>query len=348
MGQSLLEAAMLAVNLAHGFHVEAVALLPPGFRETALVTENRAYLDQMAALGCSSASACTDPAGSGRCASIAASDGAKMPPDGVAVDYGGARWNVQNSYHGWPGETGNIAIQPDGMASVAAHGGNRAWFDPPRKIRAEFCGRERFPEGAEIHLKFKVRLDGSSVLSGLDWIIIAQVHQADLRYADGAYVEASPPFAIAIVQGPKGEELAVSGETAVGPMREPEIDTQTGGQASDADGPKWIRHFAPRRQIGKTAPFTQGEWHEIEFRFRDGHGRAGSVFVSLDGAVLADEKAIPTGYSYVDDLRSVPFAGGSQLTGDYVKFGLYAGKFEGAPAPNVFFQLHFKDVGVGS
>lgn len=348
MGQSLLEAAMFAVNLAHGLHIEAAASLPPDFRETAIATENRAYVNQMAALGCSSASACADPAGSGRCASIAAADGTKTPPDGVAVDYGGARWNVQNSYHGWPGETGSIAIQPDGIVSIAARAGNRAWFDPPRKIRAEFCGRERFSEDAEIHLKFKVRLDASSAISGLDWIIIAQIHQADMRYADGAYVEASPPFAIAIVQGPKGEELAISGETATVPMRLPEIDPQTGLQSNGPDGPKWIKRFAPHRQIGKSAHFSRGEWHEIEFRFRDGHGRAGAVFVSLDGAVLADEKAIPTGYSYVDDLRNVPFAGGPQLTGSYVKFGLYAGKFEGAPPPNVFFQLHFKDVGFGS
>jgi hypothetical protein len=348
MAQSFLEAAMLAVNLAHGVHIEAAALLPPDFREREIATENRIYLDQMAALGCSSASACTDSAGPGRCASIAAADVAKTPPDGVAIDYGGARWNVQNNYHGWPGETGSIEIQPDGMVSVAARAGNRAWFDPPRKIRAELCGRERFPEDAEIHMKFKVRLDAASVISGLDWIIIAQVHQADMRYADGAYVEASPPFAIAIVQGPKGEELAVSGETAAVPMREPEIDPKTGLQSNGPDGPRWIKRFAPQRRIGKSAPFSRGDWHEIEFRFRDGHGRTGAVFVSLDDAVLADEKAIPTGYSYVDDLRDVPFAGGPQLTGSYVKFGLYAGKFEGDPPPNVFFRLHFKDVGSGS
>jgi hypothetical protein len=188
-------------------------------------------------------------------------------------------------------------------------------------------------------------MDPASNIAGLDWAIVAQVHQANVHDADGAPVEAAPPFSLALQRDAGGEKLVVESPTATGAMRKPDIDPATGRRRFAAGHPMWTAEFAPGRALG-SAPFAQGVWHEVEFRFRDGQGGPGLARVVLDGETIVDRPDIPTGYGYVADLGRLSYLGGPQLTGSYVKIGFYGGMSRGEPSPDSHVSLAYKDVSV--
>jgi hypothetical protein len=344
MSDSFLEAAFLALNLAHGLNMDLIARLPQSMRERAIKRENQDYLDAMATVGCSSLAFCRAPTVEGACGTVVEPDGARILPDGVAVDLGGERWNAQNGDVAGGEALNSIKLRSDRALSISVKTGERPWFDPARKLRAEICGRSRAPKDAKIHVRFRVKLETDSFLQKLDWAIIAQIHQADSHYEDKTQVEASPVLALSLLTQGDGERLLVTGESVDRPMRRQELDPSTGQQRWGASGPVWINQFAPRREIGRTAAFSRGEWHEIELIFSDGHGGPGMVFARLDDNILANENHIPTGYSYVDDLQDVRFAGGAQLTGSYAKLGFYGGVVEGEPDARTHVSLTYRDV----
>ena len=344
MAADILFAAYAAAHLHHADALDAILHNGQANTVAIVAAETERYRTNMAVLGCSSVPPCLAPAtGSGRCATkhLANRD---IVPSGAMIELNGARWIAQSADEDSLTAQA-LALEPDGSIEVNASSGQHAWFDPPRKIRAEFCGVQRFAKGATAHASFDLLVDSVTSTAGLDWSSVAQIHQADMRYADGTYVAASPVFAIALQTSEKGDALVVTGETAASPMREPKIDPATGLQAIGPDGPRWNAHFAPQRTLGRSALLARGVWHRIDFRFVDGHGGPGGVSVTVDGRAVVDQPSLATGYSYVDDLADVPFAGGPQDTGSYVKFGIYAGLNEGSRAPRSgAVRLSFKNM----
>lgn len=347
MAADILFAAVAAAHLHHAEVLNTILRGEAAGKAAMLAGEDARYRTEMAVLGCSSVPPCVAPdaTGSGRCAPKLLGD-RRVVPSGAMIDLNGARWIAQSADEG-AADVQALALGRDGALEVNAKPGEHAWFDPPRKIRAEFCGVRRFPKGVAAHTRFDLLVDRATNTSGLDWSSVVQIHQADMRYADGTYVAASPIFAIALRTDEEGDRLVVTGETAASPLRQPKLDPATGRQAIAADGPQWSAHFAPQRSLGRSAPLARGRWHRIDFRFIDGHGGPGSVTVAVDGQTVVDEPSLPTGYSYVDDLAGVPFAGGPQDTGSYVKFGIYAGLGEGsAPPRSGPIHLSFRNVTV--
>lgn len=234
--------------------------------------------------------------------------------DGNAIDLAGQRWVVQS------GSPAGVSVGPDLSVGFAAKAGERASFDPPRKIRAELCGERRYARGEPVTLQGVFNVDPASRIAGADWCSILQIHQADVVRADGSIPEASPPFAFGLRLNRAGRpELAVSGVTSTG-VPEP-------------------GSFAPGVTYGH-ASIAFGRNYAFDVLFWDGHGGPGRVRLVLDGAVVCDSLG-PTGHEYVDLLahvRPVP-----QETGSYLKFGIYAGAFSGGtPPPGVSVAYTFR------
>lgn len=243
-------------------------------------------------------------------------------PDGSAVEVGGAAWIVQT---GAPDGV-SLGLAP-GRLLVRARTGERAAFDPPRKIRAELCGARRFGPGEPIVLEGILRIEAGGTLADADWCSLLQIHQADTRRADGRFVESSPLFSLGLRRGEGGRpHLVVTGETGRGV---PQPGT-----------------FSPARTF-VDVPFTLGRDHRFALQVIDGHGGPGRIRVVVDDRILVDRSDIAVGYDYVDLLAE---AGGSrQSTGSYLKMGVYAGRFDGDVPPRGFrIDLSLRDLSTGT
>lgn len=251
-----------------------------------------------------------EPASIERLAAAEQAPGLGIPlADGRAVALGGAAWLVQSSNR----PTLSL-MAPRQELVFAAAAGERAGFDGLNKVRVELCGADRYEKGEPIRFAATLRIDANSRLGNADWCIIAQIHQADTRRADGSFVQGSPLFALALALGPDGKpRLRVTGETGTG---------------TPAPGV-----FSKTRSLGET-PFSFGVDHRIAFTVVDGHGGPGSIRVSLDGAAIVDQTGIATGYAYVDELAAA--TNPPQGRGSYLKFGVYAGRFDGDRPPDGF------------
>ena len=328
----ILYAALAAANIHYAANIQAIERGASDGKPALVAAETARHKREMATLGCSSVPPCglakADDAG--RCAPQPAGDH-RLVPSGAAVNLEGAAWIAQ-SRDPVRDDGRGVILDADGSVTLAAASGERPWFDPPRKIRAEFCGIQRFPKGVPIALDFDLLVAEGTTIAGLDWASIAQIHGADMHYADGAFVEASPLFGIGLKGDAAGDVLVVSADTAAAPLRTPVLDAR-GQQAVGPEGPRWNKHFAPSRLLAQSPPLARGAWHHVAFRVVDGHGGPGSVKVSVDGTTLVDRPSLPTGYSYGDDLADVPYAGGPQDAGSYLKFGIYGGRFEGDITP---------------
>lgn len=257
-------------------------------------------------------------------------------PDGTALGIGGEAWLVQT------GAPDGVAVALDGRAVRArVASGERAGFDAPDRIRAELCGSRRYGRGEPIALRATVRVEAGARIAGTEWCVIAQIHQADTRRADGRFVVASPIFALNLAPGPDGApRLQVKGET---------------GRGVPAPGT-----FSPIRLLAE-APFALGVDHALAFLVVDGHGSGGRVRVVLDGRVLLDRADVDVGYEYVDLLADAlrpakadasqagtspgAAAEGRQSAGSYLKLGVYAGAAGGAPAGTAV-AVTYRDVAV--
>lgn len=221
--------------------------------------------------------------------------------NGATITAGGLPWTVQS------GTPDGVSIGDDGSIFFHAKAGERASFDPPRKIRAELGGSKTFAKGEVIHLKGTFNINPSTVMADADWLSLIQIHSADVRFADGVPVSASPMFCLDFVPGTK--TLRVRAETGKGL---PAPNT-----------------FFPLRVLG-TFPVTFGIDHVFELTVVDGHGGDGRVVGSIDGKVVCDFNG-PTGYEYPDLVP--PLNGKPQATGSYLKAGIYAGKSSGSNPP---------------
>ena len=325
MAADLLFAAVAAANLHYAAHLESIERQPSSERPQLLALEEARHQAEMAALGCSSRPPCTVPLSdnSGQCG-IQSMAGRRVPMSESAVDLGLTRWIAQSADDGGRGAPRGLSIGAGGDIAIAAKPGERPWFDPPNRFRAEFCGVRRFAKGLPIEMSFDFRIDPTTSIEGLDWALIAQIHQADMHFADGAYVQASPIFALSLEREGGGYALEVVGSTGRGPMREADIDPATGTQRTGPTGVAWKSRVVAARRYGRSAAFASGTWHHAAFSVVDAHGGSGHMFVKVDEAVVVDASP-PTGFSYVEDLADVPYAGGRQDSGSYLKFGVYAG-----------------------
>lgn len=242
--------------------------------------------------------------------------------DGRALTIEGASWIVQS---GHPDAVGFSPTDRAFRFSPTAE--ERVRFDGPNKVRAELCGARRYRKGESIRFSATVHVDVNSRLGNADWCIIAQIHQADTKRADGSFVLASPLFALALAVGPDGAPLLrVTGET---------------GSGVPAPGV-----FSPTRLLGE-APFPFGVAQRIAFEVVDGHGGAGRISVLLDGKPVVDRSDINVGYAYVDHLAEVTEP--PQEQGSYLKFGFYAGRFKGVQPPRgLRLDIGFRDIDTGS
>ena len=325
MAADLLFAAVAAANLHYAAHLKAIEQQPSSERPQVLALEEARHQAEMAALGCSSRPPCTAPVSdsSAECGTRSVA-GRRVPMSEAAVDLGVTRWIAQSADEGGRGAPHALSIGADGDIAIAAKPGERPWFDPPNRFRAEFCGVRRFAKGAPIEMGFDFRIDPATSIEGLDWALIAQIHQADMHYADGGYVQASPIFALALEREGDGYALEVVGSTGRGPTREADIDPATGAQRTSPTGAVWNARAVTGRRYGRSAPFASGSWHHVAFSVVDAHGGNGRMFVKVDEVVAVDA-ALPTGFGYVDDLADVHYAGRRQDSGSYLKFGVYAG-----------------------
>lgn len=234
---------------------------------------------------------------------------------GATVAFAGQKWAAQ---------TPRILAGSDGSFVFKAKAGDRANFDPPRKIRTELIGSRQFAKGEEMRLKGTFRVDPGTVLTGAEWCSLIQIHQADTRRADGTSVMASPMFAFDMLADPKTGKpyLQVRGETGRGEQKT----------------------FSATRILGKLPDVVLGQEHQFEMRVVDGHGGVGRISVWVDNKAIVDRSDIPTGYEYVDLLQSAYLIRGApQPNTSYIKLGIYSGKGAGdvpPPAVNVGLTWH--------
>ena len=216
----------------------------------------------------------------------------------------------------WAAQTPRIKSGSDGSFVFPAKAGERADFDPPRKIRTELVGLRQYAKGEEIILSGTFNLAADSVFTGTEWCSIVQIHQADTKRADGIYVNASPMFSMDILPGPGGKPfLQVRGETGRGEQTT----------------------FSPTRILGKLPDLELGKDHTFKLIVVDGHGGPGRISVWVDGKAVVDRADIATGYEYVDLLANAyPIKGKPQPTTSYLKAGIYAGKASGDAPPSAF------------
>ncbi|WP_306469037.1 heparin lyase I family protein [Methylobacterium haplocladii] len=224
---------------------------------------------------------------------------------GTAITIAGLKWAAQ---------TQCVQAGPGGTYRFSAKAGERASFDPPRKIRTELVGLTPFAKGQEIRLTGTFNIDPKSVFVGAEWCSIVQIHQADTRRADGSFVNASPLFSLDLVPDPATGRpyLRVLGETGRGEQKT----------------------FSPTRILGTLPQVELGKDHHLDLIVVDGHGDRGRIAVWIDGEVLVDRADIPTGYEYVDLLADAYRVGDRpQPTAAYLKIGIYAGKSTGDVPP---------------
>ena len=218
------------------------------------------------------------------------------------------QWVVQS------GAPDGVAVARDGSVVFRVKTGERANFDPPRKIRAEFAGVKRYEKGEDIQLQGVFTHDPSTVITGTDWCSIVQVHQADSRDANGQWITASPMFAMGLFHDRSGRlALRVAGETGRG------VPAQN--------------VFSPQRVLGEITGLRLGVAYTFRIHVIDGHGERGRISVWINDRAIVDRSDIVTGYEYVDRLADTLYAGKPQPTGSYLKIGLYAGKFTGHEPP---------------
>jgi hypothetical protein len=259
-----------------------------------------------------------DPAARPQAAQGPSATGDRTIANSAVVTLGGQDWQAQT------GTPDGVSVNAAGRVRFVARTGERASFDPPRKIRAELCGQQRYEKGEPIRFSGAVTVDRASTIRGTDWCSLIQIHQADPFRADGRPVMASPLFAVDLTLDRAGRPiLRARGETGT--------------------GRQWT--FAPQRVLG-TAPFTFGVEHDFALEATDGHGGAGRLRFLLDGRAVCD-LAGSTGYEYVDLLADA-LPGRRQQTGSYLKMGVYAGKGAGTkPPPGVFVACTFRDLRTG-
>jgi hypothetical protein len=222
--------------------------------------------------------------------------------DGSKVQLGATTWVAQ------AGAPTSIAIASDGTSvQFAAKGGDRASFDPNRKIRAELASSTPIPEGKLTNISFKVTVSSDSVVAG-DFASIFQIHQADTRRADGTPFMGSPLMTLDLATHPGF--LTVRAESS-----------------SDPNG-----GFVPQRELGKV-PFALGVEHDVSISVNDSHGGPdGSLNVVVDGKVAVDAPKLNVGWAYVDS--GILYGGKPQSPNSYAKVGIYAGMGSGTdPGP---------------
>ena len=224
---------------------------------------------------------------------------------GTGVEFAGLKWAVQ---------TPRVQLEQGGRYRFSAKAGERAAFDPPRKIRTELVGLTPFVKGQEIRLTGTFNIDPGSVLLGAEWCSIVQIHQADTRRADGSPVNASPLFSLDLLPDPATGRpyLQVRGETGRG-LQET---------------------VSPMRILAKLPDIALGTDHTLDLVVVDGHGSRGRIAVRIDGKVLIDRADLPTGYEYVDLLADAyRINGRPQPTTAYLKIGIYSGTGRGDAPP---------------
>lgn len=227
---------------------------------------------------------------------------------GQRVQVGGATWVAQS------GTTDGISISDDGHVAFRAKTGERASFDPARKIRAELSSVTTYGKGEPIRLAGSFWIDPQTNIGNSQWCSIYQIHQSDTRRANGTLVEASPLFSMEITLRNGSPFLRVRAETSKG-IPEP-------------------GKFPPVRILSESTPVAFGVEHTFESIVIDGHGDKGSVFLSIDGKTVVDFVG-PTGYEYVDLLAAafLDHNGKEQSRRSYPKIGIYAGISSGNTPP---------------
>ena len=249
--------------------------------------------------------------------------GATLPvPDGAAVRFGGEYWVAQSGAA--PGVALGVAIGLDGRdLRFEAGSGEHPAFDADNKFRAELCGARRYGRGEEIRIGGTFRIDPTTDIVDTNWCSIVQVHQADIRRADGTEVASAPNFLMGLVERPDGtRRLHVTITSSRGIPMPGEYPTST--ELADM-------------------PIRFGADYRFEIVFVDGHGGPGRVFVRIDDTTLVDRSDLPTGAEYVGLLAgalTVP-----QPVGSYLKLGVYGGWITQSDRPHrVRASLLFRDV----
>lgn len=223
----------------------------------------------------------------------------------------------------WVAQTGaptSIAKASNGsFVDFSAKAGDRASFDPARKIRAELVSSTPIPEGKVASISFKVTVSPDSVISG-DFASIFQIHQADTRRADGTPFLGSPVMGLDLAAHPG--YLTVRAESSSNPQ---------GG-------------FVSQRELGKVS-FQLGVEHEVAISLVDSHGGPdGSLKVIIDGNVVVDEPKINTGWAYVEN--AIPYGGKPQSQDSYAKVGIYAGMSSGTEAGSANIKMRVSDMSI--
>lgn len=232
--------------------------------------------------------------------------------DGSKVMLGTTPWVAQT------GTPTSVAKAADGSyVDFAANAGDRASFDPARKIRSELVSVTPIPEGKVTNISFKVTVSRDSVISG-DFASIFQIHQADTRRADGTPFLGSPVL---------GLDLAPH----------PGFVTVRAESSSDPEG-----GFVPQRELGKV-PFELGVEHDVAISLLDSHGGPnGALKVTIDGKVIVDQPKINIGWAYVDN--AILYGGKPQSRDSYAKVGIYAGMSSGISAGSTDIRMRVRDM----
>ncbi len=252
----------------------------------------------------------------------AAGAGAVLPvPNGAAVRFAGASWVAQS------GSVRGVAIGVGGRElHFEAASGEHPAFDGDSKLRAELCGARRYGRGEEIRLSGTFRVDPTTDVADANWCSLVQVHQADMRRADGTEVASSPSFLMGVA------------ERADGTRRLHVTILSSRGVPAPGEYPPTVE-LADR-------PVRFGADYRFEIVFVDGHGGPGRVLVRIDDTTLVDRSDLLTGAEYVDLLARAQSV--EQPTGSYLKLGVYAGwNTDFDRAHRVRASLLMRDVQIG-
>jgi Ca2+-binding RTX toxin-like protein len=188
---------------------------------------------------------------------------------------------------------------------------NADFFDSPTIPDAQddlALGKNRSELGSRKHMQFErafvVEFDfmvEAGAANTADWLLLAQLHQAEDVDETGAVLDAaaSPPLALQL----RGERMEISGRTYADPVTPPSA-------LGEAQWPPKIQLNGQDTMYLDPSPIVRNQWYSMRFEMTFDYNVAGSgaLKVYRDGVLLVDYTG-PLGYN--------------DVVGPYLQLGVY-------------------------